>query len=55
MHPDLPVTRKGQNKVMIMSVQNPKNSDKESVPFLIRVKTVDDAGQLKDKLEELKV
>ena len=55
--PETPVERLGKNNVMIVTIPNPpieKNeSDQKPVTFLIRVKTAEDADELKDKIVSL--
>jgi len=53
---DIHVDRVGKNNVMIICVPNPPidpKADLEPVPFLIRVKTTEDADELKNKLNDL--
>jgi len=52
----IPLERVGKNNVMIICVPNPPidpKAEAEPVTFLIRVKTTEDADELKDKLTEL--
>jgi len=55
--PETPVERLGKNNVMIVTIPNPpiekKESDQKPVTFLIRVKTAEDADELKDKIVSL--
>jgi len=56
MTEDIPVDRVGKNNVMLICIPNPPvdpKADPEPVTFLIRVKTTEDADELKDKLGEL--
>lgn len=54
----IPTTRVGKNNVMLVCVPNPpvdpKADSSAPCPMLIRVKTTEDADELKSKLEELK-
>jgi len=55
MTEDIPVDRVGKNNVMLICLPNPPvdpKADPEPVTFLIRVKTTEDADELKDKLGE---
>jgi nuclear pore complex protein Nup50 len=58
LNPDIPTTRVGKNNVMLVCVPNPpidaKNPSSVPLPMLIRVKTGDDADELKGKIDELK-
>jgi len=52
----IPLERVGKNNVMIICVPNPPidpKAETEPLTFLIRVKTTEDADELKDKLMEL--
>jgi len=52
----IPLERVGKNNVMIICVPNPPidpKAETEPATFLIRVKTAEDADELKDKLSEL--
>ena len=55
--PETPVERLGKNNVMIVTIPNPpiekKEADQKPVTFLIRVKTAEDADELKDKIVSL--
>jgi len=56
MTEDIPLERVGKNNVMLICLPNPPidpKADPEPVTFLIRVKTAEDADELKDKLAEL--
>jgi len=54
----IPTTRVGKNNVMLVCVPNPpvdpKSESSEPCPMLIRVKTTEDADELKAKLDEYK-
>jgi len=54
----IPTTRVGKNNVMLVCVPNPPVDPKEDssspCPMLIRVKSGEDADELKEKLDELK-
>jgi len=55
MTEDIPLERVGKNNVMIICLPNPPidpKADPEPVTFLIRVKTAEDADELKDKLAD---
>jgi len=58
LNPQIPTTRVGKNNVMLVCVPNPpvdpKADSSAPCPMLIRVKTGDDADELKAKLDELK-
>jgi len=58
LNKDIPTTRVGKNNVMLVCVPNPpinpKDAGNEPVGMLIRVKTGDDADELKTKLDDLK-
>jgi len=58
LSPQIPTTRVGKNNVMLVCVPNPpvdpKADSSAPCPMLIRVKTGDDADELKAKLDELK-
>jgi len=60
LNPQIPTTRVGKNNVMLVCVANPPldaakaGSDAAPTPMLIRVKTAEDADELKSKLDELK-
>jgi len=58
LSPQMPTTRVGKNNVMLVCVPNPpvdpKSDTSEPCPMLIRVKTTDDADELKAKLDENK-
>jgi len=60
LNPQIPTTRVGKNNVMMVCVANPplepKKDDDPAKPntMLIRVKTSDDADELKEKVDELK-
>lgn len=58
LNPQIPTTRVGKNNVMLVCVPNPPVDPKADTsapcPMLIRVKTGDDADELKAKLDELK-
>merc|ERR1719452_348116 len=56
MTDQIPLERVGKNNVMVICVPNPPidpKSEVEPVTFLIRVKTAEDADELKEKLTEL--
>ena len=56
MTADIHVDRVGKNNVMIICVPNPPidpKADPEPVTFLMRVKTTEDADELKNKLCDL--
>jgi len=56
MTADIHVDRVGKNNVMIICVPNPPidpKADPEPVTFLMRVKTTEDADELKNKLNDL--
>jgi len=56
MTDDIHVDRVGKNNVMIICVPNPPidpKADPEPVTFLMRVKTTEDADELKNKLNDL--
>jgi len=56
MTDQIPLERVGKNNVMVICVPNPPidpKSEAEPVTFLIRVKTAEDADELKGKLTEL--
>lgn len=56
MTDQIPLERVGKNNVMVICVPNPPidpKSEAEPVTFLIRVKTAEDADELKEKLTEL--
>jgi len=58
LSPQIPTTRVGKNNVMLVCVPNPpvdpKADSSAPCPMLIRVKTGEDADELKAKLDELK-
>jgi len=60
LSPQIPTTRVGKNNVMLVCVPNPpletKKDDTSAAPIsmLIRVKTSEDADELKNKVDELK-
>ncbi|RVE56589.1 hypothetical protein OJAV_G00222720 [Oryzias javanicus] len=57
VHASMPCSRVGKNNVMVVSVPNPPVDDKNPggpVPLLIRVKTAEDADELRRTLEEKK-
>eukprot|EP00090_Calanus_glacialis_P025265 TRINITY_DN3941_c0_g1_i1.p1 TRINITY_DN3941_c0_g1~~TRINITY_DN3941_c0_g1_i1.p1 ORF type:complete len:750 (-),score=306.61 TRINITY_DN3941_c0_g1_i1:63-2312(-) len=58
LNPQIPTTRVGKNNVMLVCIPNPpvdpKADSSAPCPMLIRVKTGDDADELKAKLDELK-
>lgn len=55
---DMPVTRLGKNHVGIICIPNPPlnptHKENSATTFLIRVKTAEDADELRDQLEEFK-
>jgi len=58
LNKDIPTTRVGKNNVMLVCVPNPpinpKEGGNEPVGMLIRVKSGDDADELKTKLDDYK-
>jgi len=58
LSPSIPTTRVGKNNVMLVCVPNPpvdpKSDSSEPCPMLLRVKTTEDADELKEKLDECK-
>jgi len=58
LNPQIPTTRVGKNNVMLVCVPNPpidpKADSSAPCPMLLRVKTGEDADELKAKLDELK-
>jgi len=54
----MPTTRMGKNNVMLVCVPNPpvdpKSDSAEPCPMLIRVKTTEDADELREKIDEYK-
>jgi len=58
LSPQIPTTRVGKNNVMLICVPHPpidpKSESSEPCSMLIRVKTADDADELRSKLDDLK-
>merc|ERR1712059_180336 len=56
MSSNVPMQRQGKNNLLLVCVPNPPLDSKgevEPIPFLIRVKTAEDADELKEKMTEL--
>ncbi|CAG2187569.1 NPAP60 [Mytilus edulis] len=58
LSPSIPLKRQGKNNVSMICVPNPpvdkKADPSKPVPMMIRVKTLEDADQLLEKMEELR-